>query len=181
MSLFIFDKDGTLIQRRVALIGARIPPTRPEHQRVRPNVRERISLLRSRGTRLAIASNVSLVAFGMMSIDEARTLVEDCARKVGGVDATRFSPFDPRARFLSWLPGLRNPYMRDDPSRKPHPGMLLELMDELGQSPRDTVLVGNEKLDREAANAVGIRFVSAKEFFEFAGNPVRDLGPLGVT
>jgi HAD superfamily hydrolase (TIGR01662 family) len=165
MSLFVFDKDGTLIQRRYGALGRRIPPTRPEHQKLRPFVHEKLAELRGKGALLAIASNVNLVAFGALSMEQARELVEDCARKVGGVHATRFSPFDPRARLLSWLPGRRNSFMRDDPSRKPHPGMLLDLMAELGQSPGDTTMIGDEKLDREAAAAAGVRFVAADAFF----------------
>ena len=59
-----------------------------------------------------------------------------------------------------------NPYTRDDPSRKPHPGMLLELMDELGHFAADTVMIGDESLDREAARAAQVRFVHADAFLE---------------
>ena len=100
-----------------------------------------------------------------MTVDRARWLVEDCARKIGGVAAWRFSPYEPNARVIGRITRHWNPYMRDDPSRKPHPGMLLDLMDQLGCPASDTVMVGDESVDHEAANAAHVRFFSADTFF----------------
>jgi len=168
-SLYIFDKDGTLVQRR-GLFGRRSPPERPSEQHVRRGVRERLAELRAQGAAIAIASNINLVAFGVISINEARRLMEDCARKVGGVDTMRFSPYDPRAKWFAWLRGRPNPYTRDDPSRKPHPGMLLDLMDEMCAAPWETVVVGDAMRDRKAAEIVGARYVPSGKFF---GRPHR--------
>lgn len=176
--LYIFDKDGTLVRRR-GILGRRRPPRKPGDQHVRRGVRERLAELRAEGAALAIASNINLVAFGSLTMAEAQRLMEDCARKVGGVHTMRFSPYDPAARFVSWLRGRKNPFARDDPSRKPHPGMLLEIMDEMCCAPWETVVVGNSPLDRQAAKRVGARFVRSTEFFRPRRRRARAFAPAG--
>lgn len=163
--LYIFDKDGTLVGRDPVVLGRRLPPTHPDHQRVLPAVLDHLERLRAGGHALAIASNINLVAYGVISIERAGELMDDCARKVGGVDAMRFSPYAPGARWMGALTRRPNPYARDDVSRKPRPGMLLDLMHALAHDPNNTVMVGDEELDRGAAVAAGIRFVHARAFF----------------
>jgi len=162
--LYIFDKDGTLVRRR-GFLGRRRPPRKPSEQHVRRGVRERLAELRAEGAALVIASNINLVAFGVLTLAEAQRLMEDCARKIGGVHTMRFSPYDPGARMFAWLLGRPKRFARDDPSRKPHPGMLLEIMDEMCSAPWETVVIGNSPQDREAAKQAGVRFVRSTEFF----------------
>jgi len=68
MSLFVFDKDGTLVSRRGGWIARRKPPTRPEHQFVRRHVVETLAALRRDGHRIAIATNVNAVAYGAIDV-----------------------------------------------------------------------------------------------------------------
>ena len=49
--------------------------------------------------------------------------------------------------------------------RKPKPGMLIELMDSLGFTPVDTLYIGDRDSDQQAAEAAGINFIWAKDFF----------------
>ena len=173
MSLFIFDKDGTLVSRRGNLLTKRLPPTRPEHQVVRPHVVESLAALRAEGHAITIAANIGAVAFGIIDMWRAQLLVADCARKVGGVDGYRLSPYEPRARLVNSLRRRYSPYASDDTSRKPHPGMILDLMLQLGYPSSDTIVVGDEKLDRRAALAVGARFIEAAQFFEHGAPQAR--------
>jgi D-glycero-D-manno-heptose 1,7-bisphosphate phosphatase len=163
MSLYIFDKDGTLLQHVRSSVGVKRTPLRPQEQLLRVGVFERLAALRAEGHALALASNQSIVARGLVSLEEAQKLMENCAAKVGGVSAFRFSPYSPHAKKV--LDGKPNPYARDDPTRKPRPGMILELMKELGYKPADTWMIGDSKLDREAARAAGTRFMKASRFF----------------
>jgi|WetSurMetagenome_2_1015567.scaffolds.fasta_scaffold1038296_2 phosphoglycolate phosphatase-like HAD superfamily hydrolase len=44
--------------------------------------------------------------------------------------------------------------------------MILEIMEELGFSPKDTIMVGDTRVDRKAARAARVRFVCARKFFK---------------
>jgi D-glycero-D-manno-heptose 1,7-bisphosphate phosphatase len=163
MSLYIFDKDGTLLQHLRNKAGLKRTPVRPEEQVLRPMVFERLAALRAEGHKIALASNQGLVARGKISLEQAEKLLENCTAKVGGVNAWRLSPYSPHAK--KELDGKPNPYARDDPTRKPRPGMVLELMKELGFAPGETWMIGDSKLDREAAKAAGVHFMRASRFF----------------
>ena len=163
MSLYIFDKDGTLLEHTRNQLGVKRTPLRPEEQVLRPAVFERLAALRADGHSIALASNQGIVARGLITEDQAAKLMENCAAKVGGVNAWRFSPYSPHAK--KKLHGKPNPYARDDSTRKPRPGMILDLMKELGFGPADTWMIGDSRLDREAAKAAGVRFMRASRFF----------------
>ncbi len=164
MSLFIFDKDGTLI-KGAGLSDRQIRnPLKPEEQMLKMNVFEKIAELRSQGHVIAIASNMSAVAKGLLTMEQAEELVRNCAAKIGGVAAWRLCGYSPKARKA--INGQPNPYARDDECRKPHPGMILSLMEELGFGPKDTYIVGNKKDDEQAAQAAGVFFIRAQSFFK---------------
>ena len=172
MSLYIFDKDDTLVGKvpvvpKVPVVRKMIrrSATKPEDQKLLPGVREKLDQLRAEGHALAIATNQPYVARGILSLAEAQALAEDVAAKVGGVNAWRICPYDPRA--AKKRHGEINPYARDDMTRKPHPGMIAEIMEQLGYTPEDTIMVGDKKLDREAAEGVGAKFISAKRYFKY--------------
>ncbi len=164
MGLYIFDKDGTLVQKLRTRVGKKRSAEDPEEQVLIEGAFEKIARLRRAGHRLAIASNQTSVARGIITYRQAAEIMQNCADKVGGVDAWRFSPFDPKAKLT--LKGKNNPYAREDPSRKPNPGMVLDLMKELGCTPKDTVMVGDSDIDKKAAKNAGVRFIKAKKFFK---------------
>lgn len=49
--------------------------------------------------------------------------------------------------------------------RKPVPGLLLSLMERNKAIPKDTLFVGNDETDRQAAMAAGCQFAWAWDFF----------------
>ena len=163
MSLYIFDKDGTLVQRLRKYWLFKHSPLKMEEQILIPGVFEKLAELRAAGHQLAIATNQPAVARGLISLQEAEELVKNCAAKVGGVDAWRLSPFHPLA--LKTLHGKPNPYARDDDTHKPHPGMILDLMRELHSVPTDTFMIGDKRVDKKCAHAAGATFIAYDEFF----------------
>ena len=167
MMLIIFDKDGTLI----ASLGKR-PANSPAEQRPLPGVVEKLAALRAEGHRLAMASNQGGVAWGFLTPDKAEALMRDCAEKVGGLDTWRFSPYDAKAATRR----PNSPYAREDESRKPRPGMLLSIMEELGATPAETLMVGDQESDCQAAEAAGVSFAWAQDYFGF---PDARSGPSG--
>ncbi len=164
MGLYIFDKDGTLVQFVHTKIGIPRCATKPEEQVLIQGVFEKVQKLRAAGHLIAIASNQTDVARGVTTLDQSKELLRNCAAKVGGVDAWRMSPYDPKGK--PKLNGKSNPFAHDDPSRKPHPGMILAIMKELGCTPAQTTMIGDKKMDHDAAEAAGVRFIRAKDFFK---------------
>ncbi len=165
MSLYIFDKDGTLVKKRPLREGIVRTPTCPEEQVLIEGVFEKLAALRAEGHVLAMASNQSAVADGIITMEQAEELLANCAAKVGGINAWRFCPYSPRSK--KRLNGEDNPYACDHEWRKPHPGMLLDLMEELGYPPEDTFMIGDSNKDRKAAKNAGVRFFKAKDFFKY--------------
>ncbi len=155
--LYIFDKDGTLVGGGP---GNR-PPNKPSEQHPLPGVVEKLAALRKSGHKIAIATNQGGVAWGYISLSTAYRLAHDAADKVGGVDAVAVCPYDERAHG----PKARPRYARPSRRRKPAPGMLLDLMRRLGSRPEETVYVGDDDVDRQAAEAAGVRFIWARDFF----------------
>ncbi|HZQ10246.1 MAG TPA: HAD-IIIA family hydrolase [Anaerolineae bacterium] len=166
MSLYIFDQGGTLIQPIRPLFGLPKPPTTPEEQVLYPGVWEKIGELRAAGHAIAIATNQEMVAWGKITLQQAEELVENCAAKIGGVDAWIMCPYHPAAQLNRYLGKPVTEYARDDFLRKPHPGMILGLIAALKYPPEDTFMVGNKSVDRRAAKLARVRFIRAKKFFK---------------
>lgn len=155
--LIIFDKDGTLIG------GAENRPANtPDEQILLPGRLQKIQRLRKQGARIALASNQGGVAWGFISYAQASALMDDCARKIGGADAIRFCPHDARA---AGRPGSAAEYAQECLCRKPRPGMIIGIMQELGFDADDTIFIGDRPEDEAAARAAGIYFEWADDFF----------------
>jgi len=152
--LFIFDKDGTLVTKR----GGGDPPI-PNHvdeQIPLPGVVERCRELREAGHTLAIASNQGGAAFGYLSYEEAYRLVAHAAGLIKA-EAWEMCPHHPQGTVAA--------YAVDCGCRKPRRGMLISLMYYLEFKAENTIYVGDMDTDRQAAEAAGVRFVWADEFF----------------
>lgn len=149
MTLFIFDKDGTLVRE---LEGR--PPNKPEEQVLIPGVKEKITELRAQGHTIAIASNQGGVAKRSITYGDGHAMMQDLQKKLGAHDVFyRFCPHHPDVD-------------GECRCRKPKPGMLLDIMTSLDMQVSDTIMIGNSDTDRRAANAAGVKFVWAKGFFK---------------
>jgi phosphoglycolate phosphatase-like HAD superfamily hydrolase len=62
------------------------------------------------------------------------------------------------------IPVIPNEWRED--WRKPAPGMLLAAMKHFGETPENTVMIGNSDDDKGAAAAAGVRFIDEFEFFK---------------
>jgi len=152
MSLYIFDKDKTLVG---PLEGP--PANSIEEQHLLPGVAEKCAELRGQGHTLVIASNQGGVAWGFLTEDEAYALVGHAARLIGA-KAIAMCPHHPKGKIEQ--------YAIECPRRKPAPGMLLDLMRQLGFHASRTIYIGDMESDREAAEAAGVKFVWTKDFFK---------------
>jgi HAD superfamily hydrolase (TIGR01662 family) len=163
MALYIFDKDGTLVQLKRNWLGIGRPVKRSDEQVVIPGVNQKLKELRDAGNLIAIASNTRAISQGSITLEEAELMMEDCIQKLGGVNAWRICPFNIHAP--SRIDGKNNPYKQDNDCRKPKPGMLIALMEEFNIPKDDTVMVGDSWRDERAAQRAEVRFIPARVFF----------------
>jgi HAD superfamily hydrolase (TIGR01662 family) len=90
--------------------------------------------------KLAIVSNQS----GKRPVEDIRAQLDWTADQIG-------------ANLILWA--------TTEDRRKPSPAMLIEAMQWFGVEPEEVVMVGDWETDRQAAEAAGVEFVWAEEFF----------------
>lgn len=167
--LYIFDFDGTLIRSFMregeARHGTDIEGDVYDQVEVLPNRREVLRwLLTADGHALAAATNQGGVAFGFQTVGQVALKMERVVRELG------LQPYEMPVYVCHHHPqaSVDPDHWRDAAGcqrRKPAPGMLLEAMNDLGFSTRQTVYVGDMDTDRVAAGAAGVAYVDAEEFF----------------
>jgi histidinol-phosphate phosphatase family protein len=133
----LLDRDGTLVVD-VPYNGD------PEQVRPMPGARDALNRLRAAGVRLAVVSNQSGIARGILSEDEVAAVNRRVEELLGPLGPWCVCPHGP-----------------DDgcDCRKPAPGLVLEAAARLGVAPERCAVVGDIGADVEAARAVGARGV----------------------
>jgi histidinol-phosphate phosphatase family protein len=133
----LFDRDGTLIEN---------VPYNGDPARVRPfdEARPALDRLRSAGVRIALVTNQSAVARGLISRDDVDAVHARLVELLGPFDAIAVCPHGP-----------------DDgcACRKPAPGLVLDVLRRLGVAADRAALVGDIGSDVAAARAAGVRGV----------------------
>jgi HAD superfamily hydrolase (TIGR01662 family) len=131
----LLDRDGTLVHD--------VPYNKdPALVLPLPGVRRGLDRLRTHGIRLAIVSNQSGIARGLLAEDDVAAIMAGTCEWLGPIDDVRWCPHGP-----------------DDgcACRKPAPGMLLDAAAALGVDPLRCALIGDIGADVEAAAAAGMR------------------------
>lgn len=133
----LFDRDGTLIED-VPYNGD------PSQVRLRPGAREALDRLRAARIRVAMVTNQSGVARGLVTEQQVAAVNARIEQLLGPLDAVLVCAHGP-----------------DDgcDCRKPKPGLVLEAARRLGVRPRDCVVIGDIGSDVDAARAAGARAV----------------------
>ncbi|WGL53007.1 HAD-IIIA family hydrolase [Nocardioides sp. BP30] len=135
--LVLLDRDGTLI-RDVPYNGdpARVVPM--------PGARRALDRLRAEGVRLAVVSNQSGVARGLITPAQVEAVNARVAELLGPFEAFYVCEHGP-----------------DDgcSCRKPQPGLVKQALAEAGVVPDRALLIGDIGSDVEAAAAAGVRAV----------------------
>ena len=156
MNLYIFDVDGTLTE---TASGETFRKNAADWKWL-PRRIEQCEALRAQGARVALATNQAGVAFPWSRFTEAeiRAEIEAVARAIGAeyVGICYTTP-NPKA-----LPNYHHP---NDQRRKPGPGMILEALNLFSVSKEDALYVGDRPEDEQAAEAAGVHFMWAEDFF----------------
>lgn len=159
-ALVVFDADETL--RRTTVPGKPCPHS-PGEWALIPGVREILGRVRwghASAPRLGFASNQDQVGYGHLSLEMARRLLRDLA-----IAATGTEPAGPALQLCP------HPIEAGCECRKPKPRMLLRIMEHYGVGPRETIFVGNDEVDRAAAERAGVDFIWASTLFDGADPP----------
>ena len=133
----LLDRDGTLVFD-VPYNGD------PDRVRPMPGARAALDRLRAAGVRLAVVSNQSGIARGIVTEDEVAAVNRRIEELLGPLGPWCVCPHGP-----------------DDgcACRKPAPGLVLQAAQQLGVAPERCAVVGDIGADVEAAHAVGARGV----------------------
>jgi len=138
--LILLDRDGVINAESEAFIKD------AGEWHALPGALAAIAELKRGGFQVAVCSNQSGVGRGLMSAAALQRIHEKLlaglAAHGAALDAVRYCPHHPDD---------------DCHCRKPRPGMLLEIMAELGATAADTIFVGDSLRDLEAAAAAGCR------------------------
>ena len=131
----LLDRDGTIVRDEPyngdpALVEAL------------PGAKAALDELRGLGLGIAIVSNQSGVARGMISRADVEAVNARVVELLGPFDVVLFCAHGPEDGCAC---------------RKPKPGMLLEAMRVMGVDPHECVMVGDKNDDIEAAHAAGVR------------------------
>jgi histidinol-phosphate phosphatase family protein len=153
--LLFLDRDGTLNRS----VGNR-PPNRPDEVHLLPRVSAKLHRYAALGWHLVIVTNQGGVAFGYQTEKQAWATHQAVLDALPvPVDATYLCPHHPEGT----IPG----YSIDCPNRKPSPGAILDALARFQCPPGDCLFVGDKDSDWEAAEAAGVGFRWAWDFFEW--------------
>lgn len=138
--LVILDRDGVLNHESDEFIKS------PAEWHPLPGSLEAVARLNAAGWRVALATNQSGIARGLMTEADFHAIQRHIDARLadlgGRIDPVLHSPDGPDS---------------DSPLRKPRPGMLLEIARRLDVDLADVPFVGDSARDIEAARAAGAR------------------------
>jgi len=145
------DRDGTLI-RDVGYLN------RLDQLELLPGVPEAVRLLRRQELKVAVVTNQSAVARGLLQENDLIKIHHEIKRRLaieGAIlDGIYYCPHHPTEG--------QEPYRRICECRKPKPGLVDRASRELGLDPSRSYVVGDQLIDMQLAVAVGSKGVLIK-------------------
>jgi len=140
----ILDRDGVL--NHEAPDGSYV--REPAEFRWLPGALEGLALLRSAGVRLSVTTNQAGVGRGLMSLQQLAAVHErmqtEAAAHGGALDAVLYCPHTPEEQCSC---------------RKPAPELIQAAVARSGIAASDSIVVGDDRRDLEAAERAGVKAV----------------------
>jgi D-glycero-D-manno-heptose 1,7-bisphosphate phosphatase len=137
----ILDRDGVLNQEAPGSGYVQ----RPGDFRWLPGALGALALLHRAGIRISVATNQAGIGRGLMSLEDLQAvharMMAEAAAAGGAVDAVLFCPHAPEARC---------------PCRKPEPGLIQAAIAQSGVPAAESLVVGDDERDLEAAARAGV-------------------------
>ncbi len=151
---YIFDLDDTL---RLGVNGKFVRAGKFEYQIPLPGVIEKMGELAKENATIFIATNQGFPSFGKTpELQVWKNIIYFTDNVIGGLVK------DIRLDFYHPDGPVNHRYVN---RRKPKPDLLLELVTDYGLKKEKAVFVGNSSSDKSSAEAAGIEFIWAHDFF----------------
>jgi D-glycero-D-manno-heptose 1,7-bisphosphate phosphatase len=182
--LVLFDLDDTLIEGHLEEVDGRLVPSHPyDRVEVLPNRLAVLRQLREAGVAIAIVTNQGGAAFGHQTVKQTVAKLWNVAASLefpAGSLLTLAPGYarntEPAAIYAALAhPNAHDLELRcargsaDDLWRKPGPGMIGHARHAYGAARSDTIMVGDLPSDQQAAEAAGVAYFDADDFFGGAG------------
>lgn len=170
MGLLCVDLDGTVVESALEEIDGKLQPVSGifVEPKIRPNVFHVLERAALEGDEFAIVTNQGGVAWGYATEAEAKLRI---ARAVAQVNFFFGRPFSVHVCFAHPRATIHH-YREGHERRKPGPKMIQEALRAHGYQgcppdtpPVDVLMVGDLETDAQAAEAAGVDFASAGDFF----------------
>lgn len=146
-ALFL-DLDSTV---RTTNVKGRFYPKHPKEQDIMEGRHEKIWEWKNKGYKVFAVSNQGGIGMGLLTKKECEDCLHDLNTRLDGVfDDMVYAPAHPE---------------KDDPYRKPNPGMIHALKDKHDIHLPTSVMVGDSDTDKMAAERAGVKFIWTKDFF----------------
>lgn len=157
MRLYIFDVDGTLHCTRS---GGQFRETAHDWEWM-PGRLEKLSQLRKQGAIITLCTNQRGVCFpwSKFTEEQIQTVLDACAAEIGA-SIVKVSYASTHAKALDKY------RVAVDERSKPSGAMVSEILDETGIAKEDALFIGDRDEDKACAEAAGVAFQWAHEFFQ---------------
>lgn len=147
----LLDRDGVINEERGHVLSK-------EDLRILPGVVETIAALNRDGIKIAVLTNQSSVARGLITEEQLAEIHAhmDALLAAGGahIDFLAYSPWLDKPG----LPGGVEKFLRDHPDRKPNPGMIHKACSRFSLSADEVCFLGDSSRDLECAARAGVGF-----------------------
>ena len=141
----LLDRDDTLIEDPGYI-------NHPDQVKLLSGVPEALLELRNMGYKLVVVSNQSAVARGIVT-EKVLGQIHDRLKKL----LAEYNTYLDRIYYCPYHPdGIVAKYRKESKSRKPNPGMILDLLEHWEVDINSSFLIGDSLRDLAAAESVGI-------------------------
>jgi histidinol phosphatase-like enzyme len=161
MTLYIFDKDGTLTNTK----SGGVCPNYVDDMFILPNVKEKLTSLACDENEFGIATNQGGVSFGYMTEMETWDIIRECDNLLGNI-------FKYYAVSFYHSNGRYKEFYLD--KAKPRSTLLIEILSRAQEEIRNAVYIGDGFGDEEAATSLGMDFCWAHDFFDWGEENIKE-------